>query len=294
LAKARLCNPVRYRRHRSNWACFVFACSVAISCASTAAGGQHGSHQGEGHHGGSQKAGGGHTDNAKGHETGSHQGAGHHGGSQKGGGGHTDSGKGHETGSHQGAGHHGDSQKGGGGHTDKGKDHAAGSHEDEGHHGGLQKGSGGDPSGSRDNPSVNEETLGTAAATLAVAAANAAAVATTFLPSTAVQPSVDLPPILLPRAESRGSSLVGSVEVLPGVPTDVVSACRKAIESAAVPFGGTNVRVTSAGFMYQLSADRHSAPIRVSIDYAWHGGVETRQAPITCQLNARGDVIGLI
>jgi hypothetical protein len=141
---------------------------------------------------------------------------------------------------------------------------------------------------------MNQETLSTTATTLAVAAANAAAVATSFLPSTAARPSVNLPPILLPRADGHSLSPVGSFEELPGLPTNVVSACRKAIESAAAPFGATSVRITSAGFMHQLSPDRRSVPVHVSVDYAWQGGVETRRAPITCQLNATGDVIGLI
>ncbi|ESY81674.1 hypothetical protein X740_07320 [Mesorhizobium sp. LNHC221B00] len=79
---------------------------------------------------------------------------------------------------------------------------------------------------------------------------------------------------------------------MPGVPDEVVRACHDAIESAAAPFGATSVRVSSAGFV-QLSRDTISAPVEVSIDYVRQGSVETRQAPIKCELNATGSVIGL-
>jgi hypothetical protein len=83
------------------------------------------------------------------------------------------------------------------------------------------------------------------------------------------------------------------MEALPGVPDEVLRACHDAIESAAAPFGATNVRVRSAGFTHQLSPATISAPIEVSIDYVRQGGVETRSAPIKCELNATGRVIGL-
>ncbi|RUZ00117.1 hypothetical protein EN958_28965, partial [Mesorhizobium sp. M7A.F.Ca.CA.002.15.1.1] len=105
--------------------------------------------------------------------------------------------------------------------------------------------------------------------------------------------SLDLPAALQPPSDSKTQSTVSRTEALPGVPDKVVRACHDAIESAAAPLGATSVRVTSAGFVHQLSRATISAPIEVSIDYARQGSVETRQAAIQCELDATGSVIGL-
>lgn len=80
---------------------------------------------------------------------------------------------------------------------------------------------------------------------------------------------------------------------VPGVPDDVVRACYDAIKSAAAPFGAASVRVASAGSVHRLRPNTISAPVQVSIDYVHQGRVETRQAPVECELNAEGSVIGL-
>jgi hypothetical protein len=102
----------------------------------------------------------------------------------------------------------------------------------------------------------------------------------------------ELPVDLRPRGE-KSSPTTNATEPPPGVPAEIVRACHSAIESAAASYGATRVRVTSGGAVHQLSPDTFSAPIEVSIDYARLGGVETRQAPITCELDARQTVIGL-
>src|SRR6185503_8387837 len=92
----------------------------------------------------------------------------------------------------------------------------------------------------------------------------------------------ELPLNLRPHGE-KNYPTTNATEPPPGVPAEIVRACHSAIESAAASYGATRVRVTSGGAVHQLSPDTFSAPIEVSIDYARLGGVETRQAPITCE-----------
>ncbi|OHV90569.1 hypothetical protein ORS3428_02440 [Mesorhizobium sp. ORS 3428] len=105
--------------------------------------------------------------------------------------------------------------------------------------------------------------------------------------------SLDLPPALQPPEDSTIPPAFYPIEAVPGVPDKVVRACRDAIEQAAATFGATSVSVSSAGSIRRLSRHRISAPIQVSIDYERQGSVETRQAPIGCELNAKGSVVGL-
>ncbi|CDX12376.1 conserved exported hypothetical protein [Mesorhizobium sp. ORS 3324] len=184
-------------------------------------------------------------------------------------------------GGHDGGGHHG--QDGG---------HDPGSRADEGHNGGPPKGpesDPGDPSSDppSDPPSENDGistiTTGTVAPTTTAKAA----------PSSDGGRALDLPPALQPSEDIAIAPAIYPIEALPGVPDDVVQACQDAIEQAAAQFGATSVHVSSAGPINRLGPDTISAPVQVSIDYAHQGGVETRQAPVGCELNAKGSVIGL-
>ena len=67
-----------------------------------------------------------------------------------------------------------------------------------------------------------------------------------------------------------------------------IAACRKALVSAALPLGASQVRVGDAGQVLRRGQVL-SAPINVSIRYPG----EVRQARIECQLNSAGTVIGL-
>lgn len=174
--------------------------------------------------------------------------------------------------------------RGGGGNS-------AGSHHGEGHKGGAHKGPGGEPSGSSSRSPVDDD--GTSTAATAAVAATTAATAVSVSRSAGAGQSLDLPANLQPPSASNSPSTVSPIEALPGVPDEVVRACHDAIESAAAPFGATSVRVRSAGFIRRLSQDAISVPVEVSIDYGRQGNVETRQAPIKCELNATGRVIGL-
>ncbi|ESY64500.1 hypothetical protein X743_31070 [Mesorhizobium sp. LNHC252B00] len=189
---------------------------------------------------------------------------------------------GDQNGRGQGAGgHHADN----GGGTDGGS-HGAGSHRSEGRNGGPQKGLGGDPSPSGSSPPDDGET-GTTTTTVG------APTTASIVPSADRGQPLGLPPTLQPSSDSNNSSTVSPIVARPGVPNKVVRACHDAIESAAAPFGATSVRVSSAGFIHRLSPDTISAPIEVSIDYVRQSNVETRRAPIKCELNATGSVIGL-
>ena len=67
-----------------------------------------------------------------------------------------------------------------------------------------------------------------------------------------------------------------------------VSACRKAVISAALPFGASQVRVGGTGAV-RRRRNVISTPIEVSIRYPR----EVRQARIECRLDGNGAVVGL-
>lgn len=184
-------------------------------------------------------------------------------------------------------------ERGGGnsGGNHGGGGNSAGSHHGEGRKGGAHKGAGGVPSGSSSSSPVDDN--GTSTTATAAMTATTAATAVSVARSAGAGRSLDLPANLQPPSASNSPSTVSLIKALPGVPDEVVRACHDAIESAAAPFGATSVRVSSAGSIHQLSPDMISAPIEVSIDYVRQGKVETRQAPIKCEVNATGRVIGL-
>ena len=78
-----------------------------------------------------------------------------------------------------------------------------------------------------------------------------------------------------------------------GTPENDVNSCRAAIEVAATPFGLSSVRVRAAGSVRRLGEGAISVPLDVHIEYARQGGIEIRQAPIRCDLDASGTVVGL-
>jgi hypothetical protein len=86
---------------------------------------------------------------------------------------------------------------------------------------------------------------------------------------------------------------VAPFEPVPGTPNAVVNVCRQAIVSAADALGAVNVRAVSAGTPRRERNGNLAAPIQVRIDYNRQGGVEVRQARITCRLDVAGRVIAL-
>lgn len=178
-------------------------------------------------------------------------------------------------GGHDGGGHQGDN----GGH---------GGHDNGGNGKGKDKGPAGDPVGDSGSPSSNDDGISTTP-TASIPSTPAAIVDL----STGGGHSLDLPSALQPLEDNTVPSAVHPIEALPGVPDKVVRACQDAIEQAAAKFGAASVRVSSAGSIRRLSKRKISAPIQVSIDYMHQGRVETREAPVECELNAKGSVIGL-
>ncbi|UCI05080.1 hypothetical protein [Mesorhizobium sp. B1-1-8] len=209
-------------------------------------------------------------------------------------------GGGHDAGGQHGGGHDA------GGHQGDDGDHDAGSrHGESGNHG-QHKGSSSDPVGDSGSPPSNDPPSddppsndppsndpGISTTPTAAIPSTPAATAAIVDPSADGGHSLDLPPALQPPEDSTIPPAVNPVEALPGVPDKVVRACHEAIEQAAAKFGAASVRVSSAGSIRRLSQRRISAPIQVSIDYVHQGRVETRQAPVGCELNAKGSVIGL-
>lgn len=186
------------------------------------------------------------------------------------------------------AGPHGGGHGGGGHQGDNG---GHGSHDNGGNGKGKDKGPAGDPGdplGDSGSPSSNDDGISTTP-TASIPSTPAAIVDL----STGGGHSLDLPPALQPLEDNTVPSAVHPIEALPGVPDKVVRACQDAIEQAAAKFGAASVRVSSAGSIRRLSKRKISAPIQVSIDYMHQGRVETREAPVECELNAKGSVIGL-
>jgi hypothetical protein len=260
---------------RSSWTGFALACLLAIAAGGAAAdGGKHGGHDSGGKHG----------DHGSGGKHGGHESGGKHSGPD-GSGKHRD----HDTGDRHG-------KVGGGHHGPSGKRVAVDAparvftaaepseaadkfHRGKRHDNGLHKRLADDPSDRNAGQLV--DALGTAAIAARV-----------ILPGSGRSP-LDLPATLQPPGDSANPSAESPIEALPGVPSDVVRACHDAIAAAAAPLGAISVEVDSAGPVRQVGPDIRSAPLEVSIGYLRQGGVETRRAPVDCQLDATGSVIGL-
>lgn len=126
---------------------------------------------------------------------------------------------------------------------------------------------------------------------------------TAVVSANSATPGIALPSTLMPSKAGRGDvgrimtgypfAPLASLKAKPGTPPAVLSACRAAIVSAATPLGAVRVSAVSAGPMRQ----RHAAlmaPIEVRIEYARQGGIQVRQAKVTCRLDAAGRVAAVI
>ena len=112
-------------------------------------------------------------------------------------------------------------------------------------------------------------------------------------PSRSGRSDISLPRNLMPDGLSWGFALQAPLRAIPGTPNSVVRICVQAIERAAMPYGVVRVDAASSG---PLRRQRHGtlAPLRVRIQYARQGGVEVRQARVSCRLDATGGVIDVI
>jgi hypothetical protein len=119
--------------------------------------------------------------------------------------------------------------------------------------------------------------------------------------SKGVRQAIALPRKLLPSKTGRdkfarnawGYPLLAPIKAIPGTPLAVVRVCRQAIESAATSLGAVRVHAASAGPLSRQRRGALTAPIHVRIDYARQGGIEVRQARISCRLDAAGRVIAV-
>jgi hypothetical protein len=79
-----------------------------------------------------------------------------------------------------------------------------------------------------------------------------------------------------------------------GVPRSVVDACRSTIAAQARAHGAIRVEAVSAGPPRPVGEGMTGAPIEARILYSRGDQVQVRQARITCQLSARGQVVALV
>jgi hypothetical protein len=111
-----------------------------------------------------------------------------------------------------------------------------------------------------------------------------------------------LPPVLLPLQEGRGEArsalprlrpLRSLVQIRPSA-RPIIAACRAALAEAATPYGAESVEVASTGSPRNSSDGGISAPVEARIVYSRSGQVQVRQARVTCQFNAAGQVIAAL
>ncbi|ACP23657.1 hypothetical protein NGR_b22120 (plasmid) [Sinorhizobium fredii NGR234] len=127
---------------------------------------------------------------------------------------------------------------------------------------------------------------------------------TRIAPAKNARASIALPRILWPFKKKRAGHERGewgypvrlplALAAVPGTPSTVVRACRKAIASAASPLGAVRVNAVSAGSLIRHRNGAMTAPLAVSIDYTDRAGTQVRQARIRCRLDSSGRVIGVI
>lgn len=127
---------------------------------------------------------------------------------------------------------------------------------------------------------------------------------TPFARARSVGASIVLPPVLWPLKKKRAAHERGewayplrlplTIAAVPGTPSTVVGACRRAIASAASPLGAVRVRAASAGSLLRHRNGSLTAPLAVSIDYAGQDGFQVRQARIRCRLDSSGKVVAVI
>jgi hypothetical protein len=69
------------------------------------------------------------------------------------------------------------------------------------------------------------------------------------------------------------------------VPQPLVQACRAEIVAAARPYGVVRVDAASAGSIRRIRGGGLSAPLEMRTVYARRGGLEARQARVTCTID---------
>lgn len=168
-------------------------------------------------------------------------------------------------------------------------------------------GSGGSSAGSGSGSGTRSSSGGAAGGSTAgstSAGGGGANPVTSIAPAKSARTSIVLPRILWPLKKRRAQNGRGewgypirlplTLAAVPGTPSTVVRACRRAIASAAAPLGAVRVRAASGGALLRHRNGALTAPLMVSIDYAGEGGIHVRQARIRCRLDSSGRVFAVI
>jgi hypothetical protein len=99
--------------------------------------------------------------------------------------------------------------------------------------------------------------------------------------------------LLRPRGKNDRFTDREALVSVPGTPRAVVRACREAIKASASRYGAHDVYAVSAGSLRRLERQAVAAPLNVRIRYMSRGGIETREAKVSCQLDASGRVFAV-
>jgi hypothetical protein len=94
-------------------------------------------------------------------------------------------------------------------------------------------------------------------------------------------------------ADTHGGEDLYSLTPLAGVPTAIVAACREGIIKAARAYDPVQVDVVGAGSVRGVEEGGQIAPLVVRIVYDRQGGYETREARVSCYVDALGDAVYL-
>jgi hypothetical protein len=77
------------------------------------------------------------------------------------------------------------------------------------------------------------------------------------------------------------------------VPIAIIAACRKGITKAASAYDYVQVDVVGTGSVQTVEGGRQIAPLVVRIVYDRQGGYETREARVSCHVDALGNAVAL-
>jgi len=89
------------------------------------------------------------------------------------------------------------------------------------------------------------------------------------------------------------SGLARGLKTIPGTPLSAIRACRDRIASLSQPYGAIRVEAAGAGPIAQRRRGLTEAAIWARILYSRGGLTQVRQARVTCQLDARGQVLAV-
>jgi hypothetical protein len=175
--------------------------------------------------------------------------------------------------------------------------------------GGLKAGAGVAAGGASAGAGVSTEAAATTGGSGAAAAGNprprASSAAASRLPKSLV-PRRICPPTggkgcttRLPSDQDIGeisprfTQAVVALAMQPSAPRAIVNVCRNGIIQAALPFAPVRVDVVSAGKARKGEGGGQVARLVVRIVYDRDGGYETREAEVTCHVDADGTVVSL-